>query len=177
MNSVSGNELEGRRIATTLVPIESICGDDELDTKLLIEMAEYSTKYISSFSWCEAILESYFAGGVGGIFAVFFFNIKPSRPEVDPWIWIMGGVVPPAYLPLRDCSSSSEAFSLYIEGMSKWVEYARKGQAGDADQGVPPVNVPATPEWAEELGRRLKGLALAVKPFFEENSEEVHNRK
>jgi len=31
-------------------------------------------------------------------------------------------------------------------GMSKWVEHARRGQSGTPDDGVPPVNVPATPD-------------------------------
>jgi len=42
-----------------------------------------------------------FGGGVGGIFAVFFFQIRPSRPNVEPWIWIIVGDIPSAYLPSR----------------------------------------------------------------------------
>jgi hypothetical protein len=171
MDMRSQIEQEGTGIAARLVPIASICGDDEVDTELLRKMAEYSTEYISLFSWCDAILESYFAGGVGGIFAVFFFHIKPSRPEIDPWIWIMGGDVPPAYLPLSDCTSAGEAFELYLDGMRKWVEYARKGQNGNEDPGVPPVNVPATPEWAEELSKRLDALERSVRPFLEDIQE------
>ncbi|MGA9306103.1 MAG: hypothetical protein WBW31_11945 [Candidatus Sulfotelmatobacter sp.] len=58
--------------------------------------------------------------------------------------------------------------------MSKWVELARMGKTGTPDQGVPPVNVPATPEWAEKLSQRLNGLALAVRPFFEDDSNSVN---
>jgi len=171
MASRSEIEQKGTKLAATLVPIASICGDDELDTGLLKKMAEYSEKYISAFSWCEEVLESYFAGGVGGIFAVFFFRIKTKYPRVDPWIWIMGGSVPPAYLPLRHCNSAARAFDMYLEGMRKWVEYARKGQTGNDDQGVPPVNLPSTPEQAEEIHKRLEALVLAVKPFFEKLGE------
>jgi hypothetical protein len=32
------------------------------------------------------------------------------------------------------------------------------------------VNVPATPEWAEELNGRLNLLTLLVKPHFEDES-------
>jgi hypothetical protein len=52
--------------------------------------------------------------------------------------------------------------------MSRWVELARMGQTGTPEQGVPPVNVPATPEWAERLNRKLDGLTVAVRPFFED---------
>jgi hypothetical protein len=171
MNNMSKNELEGQKIASTLMATASIHGDDKLDTELLIKMAEYSEKYLSSFSWCQAVLESYFAGGVGGIFAVFFFRIKPSRSNIDPWFWIMGGNVPPAYLPLRNCKSASQAFRMYVIGMHKWVEYARKGQTGADDRDVPPVNLPPTPEVAEEINKKIEGLVLAVGPFFPVGSE------
>jgi hypothetical protein len=81
-------------------------------------MAKDAQSYISSFTWCYAVLGSYFAGGFGGIFAIFLFHIRPSRSEVDPWIWVMLGDVPRAYLPRTDCTSPSEAFGLYFSGMS-----------------------------------------------------------
>jgi hypothetical protein len=58
--------------------------------------------------------------------------------------------------------------------MSNWVELAWKGRTGTSERGVPPVNVPATPEWAEKINRKLHGLTLAVKPFFEEESGTVN---
>ena len=80
----------------------------------------------------------------------------------------------PAYLPVNDCDSPAEMFRTYLRGMSKWVELARKGETGTAEQGVPPVNVPATPEWAEKLSQRLQLLTLIVKPFFEDESDTVN---
>jgi hypothetical protein len=168
MSSFAEIELAGERIAAGLVPTSKISGDDETDTRLLCEMADDATRYITSFSWCGTVRGSYFGGGIGGIFAVFIFHIRPSRPEVDPWIWIMVGDIPPAYLPLSDSESPAEAFRTYMHGMSRWVEHARRGQTGTAEEDVPPVNVPATPEWAEELNQRLHGLTLIVKPLFED---------
>lgn len=160
-------EIAGRKIAAELVSNDKIGGDDATDTELLKGMAVEATRYIRSFAWCETVIGSYFGGGIGGIFAVFFLHIDSSRPEVDPWIWIIVGDVPPTYLPLTDCASPAEAFRIYFHGMSKWVELARKGEAGTAEQGVPPVNVPATPEWAERLNQKLHGLTLCIKPLFE----------
>ena len=168
MNSEPTPELKGTQVASKLVPVAGIAGNDEEDTLLLRKMAERAKRYISSFPWCEAILDSHFGGGVGGIFAVFFFHIRPSRPDVDPWIWIVVGDIPSAYLPISDCESPGEVFRTYVRGMSRWVELARKGQTGGSEQGIPPVNVPSTPEWAENLSERLRGLQLAVKPFFED---------
>jgi hypothetical protein len=166
-------EVTGRGIASGLTSVKQIRGDDELDTGLLNEMAQDATRYISQFTWCEEVLETYFGGGVGGIFAIFFFHIRPSCPEVDSWIWIMIGDIPPAYLPLGDCNSPEEAFEIYMDGMSKWVEFARNGQTGTAHQGVPPVNMPATPEWAERLQQKLDGLTAAVKPLFDTSSQRL----
>jgi hypothetical protein len=149
-------------------------GDDDEDTALLRQMSDEATEYISSFSWCETIVATYFGGGVGGVFAIFFYKIRPARAEVDPWIWVIVGDIPPAYLPISDCRSAAEAFKRYMCGMSKWVELARNGQAGSAEQGVPPVNVPATPEWAEELERRLQILTLIIKPLFEPDSKTIN---
>jgi hypothetical protein len=174
MNSVPGSDIEGEQIASELVAAENIAGDDEQDTILLRKMSEEAKQYISSFSWCDTILDAYFGGGVGGIFAIFFFHIRPTRPEVDAWIWVVVGDIPPAYLPVADCQSPAEVFRTYIRGMNKWVELARLGQTGTADEGVPPVNVPVTPEWAEKLNQRLHGLTLAVKPFFEDASNIVN---
>jgi hypothetical protein len=168
-------ELKGMQIASELVRAADIVGDDEEDTALLRKMLEDARHYISSFPWCETVLSSYFGGGVGGIFAVFFFHIRPSRSNVDPWIWIVVGDIPSAYLSITDCKSPVEVFRSYIRGMNRWVELARMGQTGTPEQGVPPVDVPATPEWAERLNQKLCGLTLAVKPSFEDGEEHRMN--
>jgi hypothetical protein len=173
MNALPDSELKGEQIASDLVPAGDISGGDEQDTILLRTMLEDANEYISSFSWCGTVLSSYFGAGVGGIFAVFLFHIRPSRPGIDPWIWVVVGDIPSAYLPVADCQSPADVFRTYIQGMSKWVELARLGRTGTPDQGVPPMNVPATPEWAEKLNQRLNGLTLAVTPFFEDESNIV----
>jgi hypothetical protein len=171
MNMDETPELRGMQVASELVPAASIVGDDEQDTILLRKMLEDAKQYISSFPWCETVLASYFGRGVGGIFAVFFFHNRPSRFDVAPWMWIVVGVIPSAYLPITDCESPAEVFRSYIRGMNRWNEFARKGRNGSPEQGVPPVNVPATPEWAERLNQKLHGLTLVVKPFFEDEGE------
>jgi hypothetical protein len=175
MNPHMTPELEGAQVASELVPAGDIVGVDEEDTALPRKMVGDANRYISSFSWCEAILDSYFGGGVGGIFAVFFVRIRPARAGVDPWIWAVVGDIPYAFLPISDCASAAEVFRTYIRGMTKWIELARKGQTGTPEEGVPPVNVPATPEWAETLSVRLHTLILVVKPFFESEEDEPIN--
>jgi hypothetical protein len=169
--STESIDSAGRLVASDLVTSQKIVGDDEMDTSLLRKMAADSDVFIRSFPWCSSVLESYFGDGIGGIFAIFLFHIRPSRPDVDPWIWIMIGDVPPAYLPLTDAGSPAVAFRTYMRGMSKWVELARKGQVGTPNDGVPPVNVPSTPEWAERVSQKLYGLTLTVQHLFEAESD------
>src|SRR6266702_7656718 len=61
---------------------DAIMGEDQEDTTLLRKMADEADAYIRSFSWYQRVLRSFFAGGVGGIFAVFLFNIDPARSEI-----------------------------------------------------------------------------------------------
>jgi hypothetical protein len=174
MNDNSSFELQGQLIASELVLTQDIEGDDEQDAVLLRRMSEDAKDHISSFSWCSEIRNSYFGGGVGGIFAVFLFHIRSSRPNVEPWIWIVVGDIPPAYLPISDCKSPREVFKTYIRGMTKWIEFAREGRSGTPEDGVPPVNLPATPEWADRLSQRLVGLNLSVKAVFEAESDTIN---
>jgi len=142
-------------------------GDDEEDTALLQGMLEQAKNYIQSFSWCDSIVSSYFAGGVGKVFAIFLFNINSALRDVDPWEWIFVGDMPPAYLPLEDAPSKMAAFETYLHGMENWVAVAREGRVPQPEDRCPPVNVPPTPEWAEELGSRLRTLSEVIRPFFE----------
>ena len=150
-----------------VVPVEQMSGDDDEETALLRGMLEQARNYIRSFSWCDSIVSSFFAGGVGKVFAIFLLKINSSRSDVDPWEWIIVGDVPPAYLPLKDAASKMEAFETYIEGMKRWVEVAREGREPEPEDCCPPVKTPATPEWAEELDSRLRVLTMDFRPFFE----------
>ena len=149
-----------------VVPVQQMKGDDEEDTAFLHEMLGQAKNYIQSFAWCNSIVSSYFAGGVGKIFAILLFRINSSRSDVDPWEWIFVGDIPPAYLPLEDAPSKLAAFETYIEGMKKCARLARQGREPEAEDGCPPVNVPATPDWADQLDGRLRTLSKLARPFF-----------
>jgi hypothetical protein len=147
-----------------VVPIDQMFGGDEEDTRLLRMMASEAQEYIQSFSWCKSIREAYFGDGFGGIAAVFFFRIEPSKADVDEWLWVVVGDVPSAYLVIDDCNTPSEALEGYIGEMSKWVELAKQGRSS---KKVIPVNVPATRENAEALGGRLKFMREIIVPAFQ----------
>jgi hypothetical protein len=149
-----------------VVPVEQMSGDDEEDTALLRGMLEQAKNYVQSFSWCDSIISSYFAGGVGKVFAIFLFKINSSNRDVDPWEWVFVGDIPPAYLPLEDAPSKMAAFETYLDGMGRWVTVAREGREPQPEDCCPSVNVPATPECAETLDSRLRMLSEVIKPLF-----------
>jgi len=150
-----------------VIAVEQMSGDDEEDTTLLREMLEQAKNYVHSFSWCDSIISSLFAGGVGKVFAIFLFKINSSHRDVDPWEWVFVGDIPPTYLPLEDASSKKAAFECYLDGMGRWVAVAREGREPQPEDCCPPVNVPPTPEWAETLDSRLRMLSEVIKPIFE----------
>jgi hypothetical protein len=169
MRPPSEQDSEANEVAPApnVVRADRMAGDDDADTALLHQMLEEAKNYILTFPWCESILGAYFAGGVGKIFAIFLFNITPARPDVHKWMWIVVGDIPPAYLPWEDCRTSREAFGTYVDGMKRWVELVREGREVSSEDCVPPVNVPATSEWAESLDGRLRSLTELVQPLFE----------
>src|SRR5579862_8748298 len=136
-----------------VVPIDQMVGEDDEDTRLLREMASEASEFLGGFAWCEEILDAYYGHGCGGIVAVFFYRIKPSRADVDKWLWVVVGDIPSAHLVTDWCKLPSQALEGYIEEMSEWVKLAKEGQSSE---DVIPVDVAATPDNAANLEGRLQ---------------------
>lgn len=135
-----------------VVPTATMTGEAEDETGLLREMRDEAVRYVTSFGWCRLIVDSYFGLGVGGVVAVFLFRIEPGE-DVDEWVWVIVGDVPPAYITVEDAPNPATALDAYIGAMQEWVDAAR---AGGSVADLIPVNVPPTVENAERLGRRLR---------------------
>jgi hypothetical protein len=148
-----------------VVPIDQMVGGDNEDTKLLRVMASGAENYLRSFPWCKDIREVYFGDGYGGVVAVFLFHIEAEGPDVDEWLWVISCDVSPAFLVTDSCKTPSQALEGYIEEVFKWIQLAKQGRSS---KDVIPVYMPATPENAADLERRLKVLQEAVVPAFRE---------
>jgi hypothetical protein len=144
---------------TRVVPATEIAGDGAKDTVLLKEMLAEASTYLSSFHWSSQIEQSYFGLGVGGIVAVFLFRVRPSEPNVDDWLWVVVGDLPPAYLVTDEAPNPACALKMYIGLMREWVKAVHEGQPTDE---LIPVNVDPTEEWANQLGGRLDFLEREV---------------
>jgi hypothetical protein len=158
-NTNSGIPIKG------VVPLDEMIGGDDEDTKLLRVMASGAENYLRSFPWCKSIREVYFGDGYGGVVAVFLFHIEPTRMDVDEWLWVISCDVSPAYLVTDSCKTPSQALEGYIEEVSKWMQLAKQG---GSSKNVIPVYMPATPENAADVERRLRVLQEVIVPAFRE---------
>jgi hypothetical protein len=152
---------------------DAVTGSPELDKvqrltpELLTEDgAEDLRAYLSEardfllyYKWCRGILEEYVGIFAGGVIGVFLFKIDPARPDVDGWIWVIVGDVPPTYLTCDRCPNPATALDGYIGAMTEWVEAASKGKSVAE---LIPVDVPATLANAELLRKRLSFLDTRV---------------
>jgi hypothetical protein len=159
------DKSENRIPVKGVVPVNQMVGGDDEDTNLLRVMASGAENYIRSFPWCKNIREVYFGDGYGGVVAVFLFHIEPTRADVDAWLWVISCDVSPAYLVTDSCKTPSQALEGYIEEVSKWIQLAKQGRSS---KDVIPVLMPATPENAADVERRLKVLQEAIVPAFRE---------
>lgn len=124
------------------------------DSDALVMYTE-AKDYLEFYDWCAQILDSYVGILHPGVVAVFLFEIRPSRKDVDDWVWVIVGDLPPAYVTTDQCPNPAAALEGYIGAMREWVEAASTAKSVAS---LIPVNVPATPEYAEKLRFRLDFL-------------------
>ena len=124
-----GKFIHGKKILSQLMPIDKISGENKKDTRLLQEMAEQARQYLLAFNWCKAIQKGWFGWGVGGIAAVFLFEIEPAIPNVDNVLWVVVGDLPPAYMVTDEIPTPfSEALRTYVDLMGEWALSRSCGQ-------------------------------------------------
>ena len=130
--------------------------EEERETRALMNRAE---AFLRSFSWCSGIKETYLGIVVPGVLGVFLFHISPATTEVDEYLWVVVGDLPPAYLVTDDAPNPSSALTNYVAEMRTWVDAVRRG---DSTDGLIPVNAPATLDSANELASRLDFLTERI---------------
>lgn len=125
----------------------------------LSKLENAAVNYIRSFAWSGTVLELYRGVHVPGILGIFLVRLRPSAPNVDDWLWVVVGDVPPAYLVAEGNPTPADALEGYIREMRRWVEAV---QSGKPVGGLIPVNAPPTPAFAEMLERRLGSLKRSI---------------
>jgi len=155
---------ETRRV----IPLESIVGEDDTDTRLLREMADEAERYICSFAWCSQLKEGFFADGFGGVIAIFLFRADIAKLGDDQWTWVFVGDVPSAYLEMdRDYRTPQDALKRYIEGIVEWITAARSGLPLD---NLIPIDAPTDSDSLDALTGRAETLREHILPHISSNS-------
>ena len=150
-----------RREQFVVVPIALMFGETEKENRELEEMLDRARHFISDFKWCRSIKNEYFGYGIGGILAVFLFEIDPISDQVDEFVWVVVGDIPPAYLTSLENFTWEDALEGYVEEMSKWIEAVEQNQPVDK---LIPVNAPSTQAYAELLKTRLAIIKESILP-------------
>jgi len=114
-----------------------------------------AANFIRSFAWSGQLLEMYEGFQEPDILGVFLVKLKPARPHVDEWLWVVVGDLPAAYLVTDNAITVDEVIEGYVEEMQRWVDAVRAGESVDE---LIPVNTPPTTEYADMLESRLRVL-------------------
>ncbi len=122
----------------------------------LSELELGAANFIRSFAWSGELLALYEGYQEPGIIGVFLVHLRPAAAEVDEWLWIVVGDLPPAYLVADGNPTWQRAVAGYIDEMQRWVDAAKAGAPVD---DLIPVNTPPTPEYAAMLESRLRTLS------------------
>jgi len=139
-------------------------GEDDLDDKLLHEMADKAVSYISAFGWCEAVHEKYFGDGFGGIVALFLFRLSIRKVREPEWVWVIVGDIPSAYLEAEGFPTAHAALKKYLEGVEDWID--TPADLRDTRDDLPPLYVPQGPEYIEMMRTRISTLRESFLPHI-----------
>jgi len=135
---------------SSVTPISHL--DCALSPKLANALSE-AQEFIGFYDWVSHTTSAFLGAGFDGIVYIFLFGIVSTREDVDPWVWVIVGDVPPAYITCEDAKNPYEALDAYVGAMEEWVQAAR---SGSAITDLIPVNLPATPDNADILAQRLE---------------------
>ncbi|MCD4780288.1 MAG: hypothetical protein K8S27_07055 [Candidatus Omnitrophica bacterium] len=158
--------MESKFDVNKIMPIDQMEGEDARDTALLREMYAEAEGFILAHPWCEGLEQAFFGIGVGGVVAVFLFKIIHGRGDVDDFLWVIVGDLPPAYIVCDFAPNPACALDGYIEEMTLWIDAVKKGESIEE---LIPVNVPPEEPYAKMLEDRLNTLDKEILSHYEED--------
>lgn len=149
-----------------LTPFEQFVATHEQDRAELYERLAEASAELNFYNWCDRIESVHVGLFYPGIVSVFLMSIETRFEDVDKAMWVIVGDLPPAYITCDNAPNAACALDAYIGAMKEWAEAAVQG---DSVAQLIPVNVPATPEMAERLMRRLIVLEESILCNFKDD--------
>lgn len=124
---------------------------ENVDEVLALSME--AQNYLSSFNWCNSILDGWLVKEWGYILCVFYFKIRPSPDSgADEFVWIIVGDIPPAYIDIKSAHDEFDALEVYVSLMEEWINNVKKGKSVD---NCFPISVSPSKKHAIMLSNRI----------------------
>ncbi|MEO3683358.1 hypothetical protein ABHN84_13790 [Shewanella vesiculosa] len=138
-----------------VIPVSDMKGQSDRETEELNAYLVEAIEEVDFYTWHDGILKSYFGLGIGGIYAVFLFEVAANREDVDNFIWVVVGDLLTAYITSECAPNPACALDGYIGAMEEWVEAALTGKSV---KDLIPVNTLPTIANGKSLKTRLEFL-------------------
>ena len=142
-----------------LIPEHGIRGEDKHETQELHQLLSQAKEYITNFTWCPPIVESYLGIGIGGVLGVFLFKFSKKINDTDEWLWVIEGDLPSAYLVIDEAPNACKSLEIYADLMEEW---ALKVIGSESTENFFPVNVPENKDYAKMLLSRISFIRKEI---------------
>jgi hypothetical protein len=144
-----------------LVSEHEVVGEDEEETLQLKALINEARRFVGGFSWCQSVRQAFLGFGIDGLIATVLVRIRPRSHDVDEWLWVIVGDVPPLYLVTDRSPTPAAALKTYIELCQEWVDAVKEG---GPVEGLAPIDAPPDAEHADMLERRVRFLETEILP-------------
>ena len=144
---------------SSVIPIADSAQKTSADVS---ETYHCAREYMENQKWCLRILETFSGIDEGYILGVFLFKILPSDENMEEYLWVVVGDLPPLYLVTEAVPTPAAALLRYIEEMTAWAEAAI---AQTDRSGLPPVEA----AFSEENGFALRTRLQLLQEYLSEN--------
>ena len=146
-----------------LTAIDAMVGEDDEETDQLRALYENAKVFIESFKWYGKIRNVYFGLGVADVIGVFLFELAPVSEDVDRFLWVIIGDVPPAYIVIDNAPNPACALKIYVAEMNGWADAVNAGKS--IDQNIPVSGAP-TKKNAASLKKRLAFIEREILQYY-----------
>ncbi len=138
--------------------INSLSSDNTED-EAIITLEKEAKEYLLSHNWCDEILDGWLAVSFEDILCIFLYHIRSSNINVDEYVWMVVGDIPPAYIDIESADNAKNVLKEYVDLMSDWVSCVENGDSIDECY---PVEVEPSKKCAKMLKDRLNFILTEI---------------
>lgn len=122
---------------------------------------DQANEFLDTFSWARDRKNIWLAYFVPTVIGIFLVELDPQGRDIDQFIWVIVGDIPPAYLSPVYAKSPKDALDGYMGEMDAWADAVEKGES---TEDLIPVNGAPTMANVEMLRGRIEFLAREISP-------------